>query len=294
MEFLVPVPDNDYYLWQMLVQIAHFREMGYEENAHYLVVYFGEPSDTLRHLYESDDLGCFIHAYPDTREDKSYSASMKPWLLAQFFEQFPDESSKVFNYLDPDVMFTHPMDFTPFEQHDGRWYGSNTRSYTGAQYIREKGEQLFLDLCAIADVSPDLVLQHDGDSIGAQYFIKDAGADFWRNVERNSVRAYQHMVETADRYKPEGHAYPIQAWCSEMYMQQFETIRAGFTPVADERLQFHWANHDVAEWDERAYFHNAGVVAENGRDFCKITWQTSPFRKEISVSPESASRVTLS
>lgn len=289
MQFLIPVPDHRYYLWQMLVQAAHFREVGYEDDAHFLIVYFGEPSETLRRLYESDDLRCYLHAYPDTREERGYSASMKPWLLAQYFDQFPEQVSVVHNYLDPDVMFTHPMDFTPFERDDGRWFGSDTRSYTGAQYIREKGEQLFLDLCAIADVSPDLVLEHDHNTIGAQYFIKDAGADFWSNVERNSVRAYHHMVETAERYKPEGHQYPIQAWCSEMYMQQFETLRAGFTPVADERLQFHWANHDAASWDDRAYFHNAGVTRENGRDFCKIRWQSSPFRKEITVAPESAS-----
>lgn len=289
MEFLVPVPDHDYYLWQMLVQLTHFREMGYERDAHYLVVYFDQPSDRLRRIYESDELRCYIHAYPDTREDKSYSASMKPWLLAQFFGQFPEQSSKVFNYLDPDVMFTQQMDFTPFEQHDGRWYGSDTRSYTGAQYIREKGEQLFLELCEIADVSPELVLEHDHNSIGAQYFIKDAGAEFWSNVERKSVTAYRHMIETADKYKPEGHEFPIQAWCAEMYMQQFETVRAGFTPIASEHLQFHWADADAATWTDKAYFHNAGQTQESGRHFCKITWQSSPFRKEIAVSPESAS-----
>ena len=57
MEFLVPVPDNDYYLWQMLVQIAHFRELGYEQDAHYLVVYFGEPSDGCGGSVESDAAG---------------------------------------------------------------------------------------------------------------------------------------------------------------------------------------------------------------------------------------------
>ena len=289
MEFVIPVPDNRYYLWQMLVQAAHFREMGYEDDAHYLVIYFGQPSDILQRIFDSDALGCYIHAYPDTREDHGYSASMKPWLLGQYFNQFPEQAGRVHNYLDPDVMFTHPMDFTPFEQYDGRWYGSDTRSYTGAQYIREKGEQLFLDLCEIAGVSPDLVLEHDHNSIGAQYFIKDAEADFWFNVERHSVKAYHHMIATRDKYQPEGHQYPIQAWCAEMYMQQYQTIKAGFTPIADERLQFHWANHNAADWDERACFHNAGVAAENGRDFCKITWQSSPFRKEITVSPESAS-----
>ena len=289
MEFVIPVPDNRYYLWQMLVQIAHLRELGYEQDAHYLIIYFDQPSEILQRLFDSEALGCYIHAYPDTRADRGYSASMKPWLLGQYFQQFPEQASVVHNYLDPDVVFTHPMDFTPFEQHDGCWYGSDTRSYTGAQYIRDKGEQLFLDLCEIADVSPDLVLAHDHNSIGAQYFIKDAGADFWFNVEAKSLRAYHHMNRTAHIYHPEGHEYPVQAWCAEMYMQQYQTIRAGFTPVADERLQFHWANHNAAEWDERAYFHNAGVTAENGRDFCKITWQSSPFHKQIKVSPESAS-----
>ena len=289
MRFLVPVPDNDYYLWQMLVQIAHFREMGYEEDAHYLVIYFNEPSARLRRLFESEDLRCFIHAYPDTRTDKSYSASMKPWLLAQFYEQFPEAEPMPFNYLDPDVMFTRPMDFKTYETHDGRWYGSNTRSYTGAGYIREKGEQLFVELCAIAGVEPAQVLEHDHNSIGAQYFIKDAGAEFWSHVEETSVRAFKHMKDTAEKYKPKGHEYPIQAWCSEMYMQQFATVRAGFTPIAAPELDFHWANHDVAAWDQTAYFHNAGQTSEDGVHFCKITWQTSPFNKEISVSPESAS-----
>ena len=290
MEFLIPVPDHDYYLWQMLVQVAHFREMGYEQDAHYLVIYFKDrPSDRLRRFYESDELGCYIHAYPDTRVEKSYAASMKPWLISQFFQQFPGEVAKVFNYLDPDCIFTKPMEFAPFEVDDGRWYGSSTRSYTGADYIRGKGEQLFLDLCEIAEIDPDLALAHDHNSIGAQYFISGAGADFWANVERKSVLAHRHMIETADKYKPEGHQHPIQAWCAEMYMQQLETIRAGFTPVASDLLQFHWADAPAAEWENKAYFHNAGQTRETGAHFCKITWQRSPFRKTIAVSPESAS-----
>ena len=76
MEFLIPLPDHQYYLWQMLVQVAHFRELGYEQDAHYLVVYFDQPSQTLRRLFESDELRCYIHAYPDTRADRGYSASM--------------------------------------------------------------------------------------------------------------------------------------------------------------------------------------------------------------------------
>ncbi len=288
MKFIIPIPDAPYYLWQALVQMTNFRELGYEEDAHYPIIYFGQPSALLMRLWESDDLRCYLHAYPDTRADRSYSPSMKPWLMGKFFEQFPEEAASVYNYLDPDCVFTRPMDFTPFEA-DDRWYGSDTRSYTGAQYIREKGEQLFLDLCAIADVPPEDVLTHDENSIGAQYFVKNAPADFWFEVERKSVVAYRHMVETAELYHPPGHEFPIQAWAAEMYMQQYETIRAGFTPVASDLMRFCWANAPIEAWDTHPYFHDAGQPTENGRDFCKITWQSSPFRKEITVSPESAS-----
>ena len=97
------------------------------------------------------------------------------------------------------------------------------------------------------------------------------------------------MKATAEQYHPEGHEYPIQAWCAEMYMQQFATVRAGITPVADPALDFHWANHAASAWADKAYFHNAGQTQEDGVHFCKITWQRSPFFKDIRVSPESAS-----
>ncbi len=289
MKFIIPIPDSPYYLWQALVQMASFRELGYEEDAHYPIVYFGErPSEILLRLWESDDVRASLHAYPDTRVDRSYSASMAPWLLAQFFQQFPDQVNETYNFLDPDCIFTHAMDFSPFEQDDGCWYGSDTRSYSGADYIRGKSERLFQEICEIADISPDRVLEHDHNSIGAQSFIRGAGPDFWYEVARKSTAAYRHMVDTADVYTPKGQA-PIQAWCAYLYVQQYQTILHGYKPVADDRLQFHWANGNADEWDQRAYFHNAGVAAENGRDFCKLSWQSSPFRKKITVSPASAS-----
>lgn len=147
-----------------------------------------------------------------------------------------------------------------------------------------------MDLCEIGGIQTGDALRHDANAIGAQYIIKQAGADFWFDLERRSVAAYRHMTETAARYTPQGHQYPVQAWCAEMYMQQFCTIRAGFTPVASDLLQFGWANSPAADWDLKPYFHDAGQDRENGRDFCKITWQSSPFRKDITVSKESASR----
>jgi hypothetical protein len=288
-KFIIPFPDSPYYLWQVLVQIMNFRKMGYEQDAVYPVSYFqGKPSALLMRLVNSPDIKAKFHLYPaEERKDRSYSAANKPWLMGKFFEQFPEETG-VFNYLDPDVVFTNAMDFEPFI-HDDKWYGSSTKSYTAITYIKSKSEQLLTDLCNIAEVSVESVEANDHNSIGAQYFIKNCAADFWFDIARKSTVGFKHMNDTAKIYKKPEDPYPIQAWASEMYFTQYEMIKRGIEPVASELMKFSGANHHISDWEAKPYFHNAMVPKENGRDFCKITYQTSPFRKNIVVSDQSIS-----
>lgn len=288
-KFIVPFPDSPYYLWQVLVQIMNFRKMGYEQDAVYPVSYFrGKPSELLLRLVSSKDIKAKFYLYPaEERKDRSYSAATKPWLMGKYFEQFPEEKG-VFNYLDPDVVFTKPMDFEPFIN-DDKWYGSSTKSYTGTSYIKSKAEQLLSDLCDIAGVSVEDVEKHDHNSIGAQYFVKNCTADFWFEIASKSTIGYKHMNATAAIYKKPEDPYPVQAWASEMYFTQYAMIRHGIEPVASDLMQFSGANHHISDWEKKPYFHDAMVPKENGRDFCKITYQSSPFRKEINVSPDSIS-----
>lgn len=292
MKFVVPLPDAPYYLWQALVQLASFRELGYDEDVHYLVAYFGDgPSELLLRLWDSTDIHASLHLYPDTRSDTSYHASMKPWLMGKFVEQFPASTATVWNYLDPDCVFTgEPIpDFGPLLA-DENWYGSDTRLYTGANVLRNTSEQLFLDLCAIAEIDPDMVLAHDEHTIGAQCIVKNADADFWFAVERKSVLAHRRLKQATRQARREGRRSALQSWCAEMWMQQYETIRAGFTPRASPLMGFCWANAPEQAWHEQTYFHCAGQATEDGHHFCKSAWKhRSPFGKQITVSPESAS-----
>ena len=288
-KFIVPFPDHPYYLWQVLVQIMNFRKMGYEQDAVYPVSFFRhKPSELLLRMVNSPNIKAKFYLYPaEERVDRSYTAANKPWLMGKYFEQFPEEKG-VFNYLDPDVVFTKQMDFEPFIQ-DDKWYGSSTKSYTGTTYIKSKAEQLLVDLCGIAGVSVEDVEKHDHNSIGAQYFVKNCTADFWFEVAAKSTVGYKHMLDTSTIYKKPEDPYPIQAWASEMYFTQYAMIRHGIEPVASDLMQFSGANHHISDWEKKPYFHNAMVPKENGRDFCKVTYQSSPFRKEIVVSPDSIS-----
>ena len=283
MKFIVPIPDHRYYLWQTLVQIENFKEMGYEQNAHYPVIYFGnEPSEIAKKISTSKNVKCNFHFYKDERENKSYSASMKPWMMGKYFSDYPQEANNTYAYLDSDCIFTQPMDFTPFEQADNTWYGSDTAGYTGEKYIREKGDQLWLDLLNIAELNPELINGKKNWEIGAQYFIKNCPADLWFDIERKSIVGYKHMGDTAHIYKPPNHEYPIQKWCSEMYFTQYEAIRRGFELKVSPLMQFLWTNHNMLDWHKKPFFHCAGVPKNNGKDFCKIDYQSSPFKKDLS------------
>src|SRR5690606_15389865 len=83
--------------------------------------------------------------------------------------------------------------------------------------------------------------------------------------------------------------YPVQAWCSEMYIMQFEMLRRGIKPLTSAEMDMVWATHDDGDWETKGFFHNAGVTEANGRDFHKMEHQRSPWGKDIYVNPESAS-----
>lgn len=280
MRVVVATADHEYYLWQALVQAYAMDTLGIEMD---LLVYHqrGGPSQRLTALREAMP-GATVWTWQDPRpaRDKVYNPSMKAWLLARYLEARPD--AQPFYYLDPDCIFTKAP-----EEHPAPWHGSDTDWYTGPGYIKSKGEGLWLDLCSLVGVDQERAATYRG--IGAQYVIAGTTPRFWDDVARLSLEAYRHMVTTAKKYHPATEQYPVQAWCAEMYVTQLLAIREGLEPPADEAMSFLWANGPASEWDQHMFFHDAGVEKENGRDFCKISHQQSPWGKALEVHPESAS-----
>ena len=279
-KFITPIPDSPYYLWQALVQINNFRKLGYEIDTHYPVCYFNEvPSKLLIELSESINIKSKFHLYSDSRQDKSYPASMKPWLMAQYFKEFPEEKDYTYIYLDPDVIFLKPINWHKFTN-DDIWYESDTCSYLNSKYIKSKGEQLFVEMCNIVGISTDLVIENDLNCGGAQYVTKNNTFEIWDEIEKISVPLYKHMVDTSEKYKPETELYPIQAWTSEMWATNWVLWKHGVKTKCHDDLDFHWANHKNTKLKFGIY-HNAGVTENNGEYFAKIAYQKSPFNKEL-------------
>lgn len=290
MKFLITLPDTPYYLWQMLVQITNFRNVGYEQDATYLIDYFnGAPSALLKKIIEYRGFKCKFVLIPDSDrpvEYHPYGATMKPYLVKRFMEQYPNQQNDVFFYTDPDVVFTRRMDLDKYLYGD-TWYLSDTRSYLDSDYIKSKGNQLFIELCRIAGVSPRLVERNDVNTGGAQWIIKDGNPEMWKRIMDKSFELWDYMRKTEGFYHPKGHEYPIQTWVGEMLATIWIPWSEGIQTRVSKDLAFGWGNHNIKSWDKFGILHNAGVAKENGRDFCKVTHQNSPFRKNIQVAEDS-------
>ena len=290
MKFLITVPDVPYYIWQMLVQINNFRRMGYEAETHYLIsIQNRRPSPYLIGIAKNAGLKCKFYFIDDTREEREYHASTKPFLVKEFLKSNPDMERETFFYTDPDVIFKEKLNMDLFTK-DNIWYVSDTRSYLDSKYIKSKGEQLFIDMCDIVGIDPKLVEDNDENCGGAQWIIKNNNIAMWDEIQKVSTQLYLHMVKTATKYHPKDQEYPIQAWTAEMWANIWVAWKHGYKSEIHPELDFCMAYDDKKRLDQVKILHDSGGgIDPNGKHFCKVSYQKSPFNQEIKVSKESSS-----
>lgn len=281
MKVVVPLPDEDFYLWQAVVQAVELKRLGWDVT--YLV--YHQARQPSKHAARLTRLAA-VEFWRDWRDAKHYvyNPAMKPWLVGRWLEREPNPGP--FLLIDPDVIPTGAT--TMPEPTADTWYGTDTDSYTGPGYIRSKGEGLWLEVCELVGVDPAQAERFRG--IGAQYATAGSTSEFWCAVAEKSLEVFRHVTtqESLARYTPEGE-YPLQSWTAEMYVWQLEAIRLGIAPVVSPAMEMVWADGPVADWKRVGFFHDAGQVVDNGKDFCKLTFQISPWHGPIPVDPASAS-----
>lgn len=269
MQIVVPLSDHPYYLWQALTQAVELKRLGIPTT--YLVYTQNKsPSSRLRDIMNAELADW--HVWQDWRTEKVYNAAMKPALVGKWLKANPQHESTVLTIIDPDAI--------PTRQPSGKvtetvWVGTDTDSYTGVGYLKSKAG-VWESLCGIVDVGP----QSEYVGVGAQVSAVGQSGEFWETVASKSITAY-HMMQTSNT--------DVQTWCSEMYVTALECVRRGISLEPDLTYSMVWADGPASGWQTDGFHHSAGVTAENGKDFCKITHQISPWGKQLKVSPNSAS-----
>lgn len=295
MIFIAAQPDRVKFLWQLKVQLWNFKKMGIDPACvHYIVGIDGDqPSEGFQKF--ARDSGARVFFYPNTASKTAgYLSLVRPNILAQHFEQYPGLKDYYLFYLDSDVLFSRPMDFSVFER-NGDWYVSDTRNYIWSKYIQgAAGTKVLLDMCRIVGIEPEWVIANDEGAGGAQYIIQGVDAAYWKKVERDAENLFVTISRNTPMYeglrleefdreagrarrnhasqatidgilKQKAAYQKLQIWCADMWSVLWNGWLLGRKSVIRPELTFSWGTSSVQEYEQRPLFHYAGVDAHSNQ-----------------------------
>jgi hypothetical protein len=280
MLFLSAQPDDDYFIWQLELQLYNFKQLQLEpENIHVLVGYSekrGLNKAFAKFINDNRQAKFFI--YPDTRELLFYPSSLRPHIIKKHFKAYPNLVRQTIFYHDSDIIFRELPNFKNM-LNDDKWYVSNARSYLDSTYLQSKGEGLFDNMCKIVGIDPKKVEKNDNNTGGAQYLLKNTTYDYWDKVEQDCVKLYfalsiyEQLNDKIIGLNPKD-KNPIQAWCADMWALLWNAWEFGYQTKIHKELDFCWPHEQVSKWYSTKIYHDAGILEKQKNEyFCKSIYK---------------------
>ncbi|KQM65222.1 hypothetical protein ASE74_10145 [Pedobacter sp. Leaf216] len=294
MIFLSALPDTDYFMWQLEIQILNFKSFNIiKENYHILISY--DPDKGINPHFKdltdqySDDVSFFYYA--DNRIEKSYVSTVRPHIIAKHFKEHLWLSVEHIFYHDTDIVFTDSIPDFDFLCIGDTWYFSDTRSYLDSAYIDRCAPGLLTGMCEVLGFKEELIRKNDQNAGGAQTLLKNVDSKFWEKIEIDCNILYQFLTSTQNKYerlyyqkyKNQGRKYtPISSWCSDMWVILWNALERAEVKLHED-LDFCWPFHDQTEWLNKKIFHNAGVGPTEAKTlFFKGNYaETVPYGKYL-------------
>jgi len=256
------------FTWEVEVYITNFLQMGISPKQIHVVCgldssWEDTPLDWIKLQNHFKDVNFFF--YEDTRgETHGYQPSIQAHLLHKHWLANPWLESMNIFFHDSDFMFTKRMDFTPFLS-DDKWYFSDTISYIGYDYISSKGDEVIDKMCEIAEIDKQIVKDNQLNSGGAQKLIKNVPIKYWEDVYDLQVRLWREVPPVSNKIKAEkdelGEDYLVlQHWTMSMWAELWMAWKYDIETRVPKEFDFHFAIDPISEWEQRTFFHNAGVL----------------------------------
>lgn len=256
MIFISAQPDEDYFVWQLRVQIANLQAIGFNDEYHICVKAMHRTHVNPNFLQlQKEFMGTpyKFFFYFDHRPDWGlYLPSLRPYILAQHFAMY---SYTEFFYIDSDIIFRELPDFTLLPYH--HWV-SDTVSYVGGDYILSKSWELLKGMTAIVGIDPIVVLRRNKHSGGAQYIMRGVTSEFWQKVEKDCINLYLYMTDFNHTYKGHG----IQSWTADMWAVLWNLWLTDLECKVHSELDFCWPGDSLNRWNETKIMHNAGITPD--------------------------------
>lgn len=243
-----------------------------------IVVLFGimqsGKTDTINHIV-SRYPNVSVHAYHDTRKDKSYYPTIRPFLWYCYLTEDSKREKETYFQIDSDVIFRELPDFSRIPLTSTTWYGSDCSVYIDGKYLAscENGELIIDGFAQILGVPRQVIETTEG--VGAQWLLCQPTAEYWLKVYNDCNKLY-HFLEPIDSN--------IQKWTAEMWAQLYNAPYFGIEQKIHPELDFCRPTDDIKIWDEVKILHNAGVIGELGKTmFFKGKYSShTPFGEDLS------------
>lgn len=289
MIYLSAQPDEFYFTWQLDVQLYNFEMMGLKPVDIHVLIAVNPRIGLQNHCKETIEANqhrASFYTYPDLRICSNYAPSIRPHIIWQHLEKFPELQLQTIFYHDSDVIFRQLPDFASLLG-DECWYVSNTRDYLNSLYIvKFIGSENFHRLCELVGIDPEIVKANDQNSGGAQYILKNTSPSFWGKVEKDSEIIFKFLEEInastlivndsdSDTKKP----LLIQSWCADMWSILWNALILEKAVVIHPELDFCWPKDSIDQWHSVNMLHYSGVGTKDSPEyFCKVKYkETLPF-----------------
>ena len=294
-------PATNYYAWQVEVFLTRTLSQGYNPNFIDVIGAYDVSIDQSWLVLQQAFPAVRFFFYKDTREDRKYPPSIQSHILTKHWLQFPELKKDAVFFHDCDFIFTRFFDFEPYLQ-DDKWYFSDCDSYLGADYIESKGShkvnkmkngepEMLLDGMARAlGMCSCTVRAKRGRSGGAQKLIKNVSHKYWAEVEKDTINLYNWLIEHKDEYGDE-ERNSIQVWTASMWGELWNAWKRDVQLEIPDSFGFAWATCHKSRWEEKSFFHNAGVQNSDQEMFYKGDYTKKfPYGLDLKLSDNRCSK----
>lgn len=273
-------PNDRYFVFQVHLYIESCIQAGFKiENIHPLVYVppgregANKEWDKLMDVYPGlkvyfyNDKGCAKHL-------SVYIPVLRPHVLAQHFEAFPELENETIIYTDCDILWTRKPEIDHLYKGDTS-YISNAKSYMNNDYFESKKNDvkpdkkeeyskrnILKETANLIGLSAYYPINNNNNTGGVQYILKGVNADFWKKVEKDCIKIRTYLMDV-NREFFESESKGFQSWCADLWAVLWNLWYFKKRVKVVDELNFAWATDSIDKIESVFIFHNAGVVSTN-------------------------------
>lgn len=281
--FITAQPTDSYFVWQNQMYIESCLEQGFKEEQIHILLYnpkgraYNDKWDELKKHYPK--LNIFVYEDDGVQQYLGiYIPILRPHILKQHFEAFPELQDRTIIYTDSDILWLKSLNINHLLEDDVN-YVSDANSYLNYSYFESKykdvlpgkleqaRERDFLnEICTIVGIDKQVVIDNNTNTGGVQYILKNVDGAFWKKVEEDVLKIRVHLQQVnKEFFKDENTG--IQSWCADLWAVQFNLWFFNKESKVVKELDFAWSTDPISKIDTYPILHNAGIVSETGNGY---------------------------